>query len=173
MLASLPRKPSGIVWFHIVMRKIPLIASAAAGDRQTRERRPQRAGTNRRPTIATPHDRRGHHHREAVTMDARRPAAGQARDERAARRRGVEQPEDRRPAEPVGDARETAPAACRTPSRRSPRRRCRSAPAGCARSGTPRAPPRGSAALRLPPAGPARISQSTAATRAYETTSTR
>jgi len=63
MLASLPRRPSGMVWFQIVIRKIPLIASAAPATASH-----PRAGHNvpQRPkaTIARPHT-------DAATMIAR------------------------------------------------------------------------------------------------------
>ena len=105
MPASRPRSASGIVWFHIVTRKMPLTASAPpARARQTSAGHSVSQKPN--PTMATPQTGRGQHHREAVAVHARRPAAGQAGDQRAHRGRGVEQAEHAGPPSRLGQRRE-------------------------------------------------------------------
>ena len=82
---------------------MPLTQSAPPASGQDERARASSESQKPKATMRDAPDRRRQHHRQAVAVDARRPAAGQAGDERAHRGRGVEQPEDARPAQPLGE----------------------------------------------------------------------
>ena len=81
------------------MRKMPLTASAPPARARRSERRARAVAEAEADDGQAPGGGR-QHHRQAVAVDARRPAAGQAGDERADGRRRVEEAQGarRRPA---------------------------------------------------------------------------
>ena len=95
MPASRPRISSGMVWFQTVLRKMPLIMSAAPATRG-RPARTTSLGASPASAIDAAPAHRGHDDRPAVVVEARRPAAGERRDHAADALGGVEQPEQRR-----------------------------------------------------------------------------
>ena len=141
MPAMRPRISSGIVWFHMSWRKMPLTMSPRAGDREHRQRRPRcraRARTARSPPPRPPTRRRSRDRAGARGWSTRwwRSRAAPPRTG------GVEQAE--RPGRVRGRRRRTGRG--RTGTRRTwrtgRRGRCRAGPCATRRSAAPRRCPR-------------------------------
>ena len=92
-----------MVWFHRVMRNMPLTASAPPGQGEEDEGGQQGRVEKPKTTMATAPHRGREHHRQAVPVHARRPARGEAGHERPHRGRGVEEAEHPRSAQALGE----------------------------------------------------------------------